>query len=106
LVGVLRDHYCFFFWSQNKAFPYCALISLEGWCESKHVGRRKYSNLGAKSCIVAVPRNRRQHMEPALQNRMPGTEMAPGTTTALPPPHHFWTSPSQIHTSVPPQQPQ
>lgn len=55
-----------------KAFPYRVLVSLEGWCESRHVGRRKYSPLGAKSCIVAVPRNLRRPMEPALQERCQG----------------------------------
>lgn len=33
LVGGLRNHYCFFLWSQNKTVPYFPLISLEGWCE-------------------------------------------------------------------------
>lgn len=33
LVGGLKNHCCFFLWSQNKTVPYFPLISSEGWCE-------------------------------------------------------------------------
>lgn len=101
MVGVLRDPYGFFFWSQNKAFSFCALTSLEGCCESKHTGRRKSNNLGAKSRIVAVPRNLGQQVGPALQSRVRGQRWHREPQQ----PPHFWTSPSPLDTSVPPQLP-
>lgn len=86
LVGVLRDHYRSFFWSQNKAFPYCALISF--W----KAGVRANA-LGEESTIIWVPSPALwQFLETSgsLRSQHPSTECQgqrwhQGTTGALPP---------------------